>query len=204
MTRIRRLIPWSLVLLRPVLAVAMLTALLAGRLPDGAVLAACIAAFGADYFDGVLARRWGVATPALRKADSFSDTLFYLSLACITWKLHAEELREHSFALALCLGSLAAWTLLDLFRWRRFAGFHSWSAKLFGLGLFVWTVLLYGGGGASVAALTTACVLGLVAHLEGIAISLLLRHDVTDVPTFWHAWRMRREAAGASVRANPE
>jgi hypothetical protein len=94
------------VLLRPVLAVAMLTALFVGRLPDGAVLAACIAAFGADYFDGVLARR--------------------------------------------C---------------------------------------------ASGAALTTACVLGLVANLEGIAISLLLRHDVTDVPTFWHARRMRREVA---------
>jgi CDP-diacylglycerol--glycerol-3-phosphate 3-phosphatidyltransferase len=171
----------------------MLTVLFVGRLPDGAVLAACIAAFGADYFDGVIARRWGVATPALRKADSFSDTLFYLSLAYITWKLHGEELREHAFALALCLGSLAAWTLLDAFRWRRFAGFHSWSAKLFGLGLFVWTLLLYGGG-ASGAALTTACILGLVAHLEGIAISLLLRHDVTDVPTFWHARRMRRSA----------
>lgn len=180
-------------LLRPVLAVSMLTALLAGRPPDGAVLAACIAAFWADYFDGALARRWGVASPALRKADSFSDTLFYLSLAYVTWRLHGAELRTHAFVLALCLGSLAAWTLLDAFRWRRFAGFHSWSAKLFGLGLFIWTLLLYGGGASGVA-LTTACLLGLVAHLEGIAISLLLRRDVTDVPTCWHALRMRREA----------
>ena len=94
---------------------------------------------------------------------------------------------------APCLGSLAAWIVLDAVRWRQFAGFHAYSAKLFGVGLFVWTLLLYGGV-ASAAALPVTCALGLIAHVEGIAISLTLRAYAADVPTLWHALRMRRRA----------
>jgi len=158
------------------------------------VLGACFAAFWADYFDGALARRWGTATRALRKADSFADTLFYLTLAVVTFRLHEGELRSHATALALCLGSLALWIVLDAVRWRQFAGFHAYSAKLFGVGLFVWTLLLYGGV-APDAALTVTCALGVVSNVEGIAISLVLRRYAADVPTVWHAVRMRRAEA---------
>ncbi|APR78575.1 Hypothetical protein A7982_03922 [Minicystis rosea] len=193
-SRLRIAIPWTLVLLRPALAAAFVAGLATETLGDRFVLAACVAAFWADYFDGALARRWGTVTPALRKADSFADTLFYLTLAVVTYRLHADELRAHATALTLCLGSLAAWILLDAVRWRQFAGFHAYSAKLFGVGLFVWTLLLYGGV-ASETALPIACALGLVAHVEGIAISLTLRDYAADVPTIWHAFRMRRRAA---------
>ena len=133
---LRALFPWVLVLLRPVLAAAFVVGLATGTLRDRFVLVACIAAFWADYFDGALARRWNTVTPALRKADSFADTAFYLTLAAVTWKLHRDELSAHATALILCLGSLGAWVALDAVRWRQFAGFHAWSAKLFGVGLF--------------------------------------------------------------------
>src|SRR6202044_2455585 len=138
-----------------------------------------------------LARRWGTVTPALRKADSFCDTAFYLFLAIVTWKLHRDELRAHATWLTLCLGSLGAWILLDAVRWRQFAGFHAWSAKAFGVGLFVWTLLLYGGVSSGLA-LPIACALGCVSHVEGIAISLALKQYAADVPSLWHAWRMHR------------
>jgi CDP-diacylglycerol--glycerol-3-phosphate 3-phosphatidyltransferase len=188
---VRALIPWVLVLLRPVLAAALVAGLATSTLGDRFVLAACIAAFWADYFDGALARRWGTVTPELRKADSFSDTAFYLTLAVTTWKLHGDELRAHATALILCLGSLGAWIVLDAVRWRQFAGFHAWSAKLFGVGLFVWTLLLYGGATTG-PTLAVVCALGCLSHVEGIAISLALKSYAADVPTVWHALRLRR------------
>lgn len=188
---LRALIPWVLVLLRPALAAAFVVGLATGTLADRFVLGACIAAFWADYFDGALARRWNTVTPGLRKADSFADTAFYLTLAAATWRLHPDELHAHATALILCLGSLGAWVVLDAVRWRQFAGFHAWSAKLFGVGLFVWTVMLYGGA-ATGPTLAIVCALGCLSHVEGVAISLALTRYRADVPTLWHALRMRR------------
>jgi len=155
------------------------------------VLWACVAAFVADYFDGALARRWGTVTRALRKADSLADTAFQLTFAYATWRLHGDELRAHRTLVVLCLASLGAWCVLDALRWRQFAGFHAYSAKLFGVGLFVWTLLLYGGATTGMA-LPIVCVLGCVTHVEGMVISLTLKDYAADVPTLWHAWRMRR------------
>ena len=39
--------------------------------------------------------------------------------------------------------------------------------------------------------LVVACVVGTLSHLEGIAISLILRHHAADVPTVLHALRDR-------------
>src|SRR5690348_12078511 len=45
---------------------------------DGFVLAAVVvAAVISDVLDGVIARRMGTATPALRQADTIVDTIFF-------------------------------------------------------------------------------------------------------------------------------
>ena len=48
-----------------------------------------LAAFGSDYFDGVLARRLGVDSAAVRRFDSATDTVFFLCAAWAAWHLHA-------------------------------------------------------------------------------------------------------------------
>ncbi len=186
-----RSVPWFLVAARGAAGLALAAGLVAGGLTDRRVLSLFAIAFLTDYFDGVIARAQGVATRRLRQADSLVDTLFYLVLAAVTQRLHGDVLRRHVTALAVCLGTLAAWTVLDLVRWRAAAGFHSWSAKLFAAALGVWAVALYGFG-ADGPWLVLACAAGTVSHLEGIAISCTLRRHVTDVPTWPHALRLRR------------
>jgi CDP-diacylglycerol--glycerol-3-phosphate 3-phosphatidyltransferase len=192
-------IPWLLVAIRAFLAPLLLVALEADLLTDRWVLAAYAVAFVTDYFDGAIARRLGVATPRLRQADGAADTLFHLVLAWVTWRLHEGELRANGAALLVCLGSAALWYGLDAFRWRKPAGFHAWSAKLFSVAVLVWVVLLYGGYPTG-CSLLVACTLGTVAHLEGIAISLTLRKHVPDVPSLRHAFRLRRAPTLAESR----
>jgi phosphatidylglycerophosphate synthase len=164
---------------------------IAGRaLTDRLVLALFVVAFVSDYFDGVVARALGVVTRTLRQADSAVDTIFYLVLAGATWRSHPDVLARHAAALAVCLATLGAWYLLDLVRWGAAAGFHAWSAKLFAAALGIWAVMLYGFG-IDGPWLVVACLAGTISHLEGIAISLVLRQHATDVPTVLHALRLR-------------
>lgn len=169
-----------------VLAVAVATRVLGDRL----VLWLFVVAFVSDYFDGVAARALNVVTRRLRQADSLVDTVFYVVLAVATEALHPEVLRRHATALAICLGTLAVWYLLDAIRWRAVAGFHAWSAKLFAGTLGLWAIVQYGFG-AGGPWLVVACAAGTLSHLEGIAISLILRRHLADVPTVVHALRLR-------------
>jgi len=188
------LVPWFLVAARAMATLVLAIALAARVLTDALVLWLFVVAFVSDYFDGVIARALKVVTRRLRQADSVVDTVFYLVLAVATWTRHPEPLRRHAVALGVCLGTLAAWYLLDLLRWRAIAGFHAWSAKAFALALGIWAVAQYGfsRGGPW---LVVACVAGTLSHLEGMAISLVLRRHVADVPTVLHALRLRRAAA---------
>ena len=190
LTAVLRHVPWLLVGYRALAGVVMAAFLYAGLLSDAVVLALMVSAVLSDYYDGRIARALGVATPALRTADSTADTLFHLALAWATWVLHGDVVRAHLTVLAFALGSLAAWYVLDLLRWRRLAGFHAWSAKLLGLCLLVWVVLLYGRGDAGWWT-TATLVLATASHVEGMAISLILRRHVSDVPTVVHALRLR-------------
>jgi len=187
-----RFLPWALVAARAAAALALAVGLVATRLTDGRVMALVAIAFSTDYFDGVIARALGVATRGLRQADSVVDTVFYLVLAAATYRLHPEVVRRHLTALGACLGTLAVWAVVDLWRWRAAAGFHAWSAKAFAAALGVWAVALYGFG-ADGPWMVAACAVGTLSHLEGIAISFALPRHFTDVPSFAHALRLRRE-----------
>lgn len=187
---LRPLVPWLLIGARALAALALAGGLVFGGLSDGGALAMVIVAFVSDYFDGVIARALGVVTRQLRQADSVVDTVFYLLLAAVTWRLHPEALRSHRLAIVGCLGTLAVWYLLDLFRWRAVAGYHSWTAKVFALTLGIWAVALYGFG-TNDPWLVVAAVSGTISHLEGIAISLVLPRHQADVRTLVHALRLR-------------
>ena len=64
----------------------------------------------------------------------------------------------------------------------------------------MWAVLLYGFGSDG-PWLIVACTAGTLSHLEGIAISLTLRHHAADVATLAHALRMRRFSTATSPSA---
>jgi CDP-diacylglycerol--glycerol-3-phosphate 3-phosphatidyltransferase len=69
-----------------------------------------------------------------------------------------------------------------------------WSAKLFGVALFLgfFALLVLGSDGLPV---SLAIYLGIVSDIEGLAISFVLREWRTDVPTIFHALRLRHTAA---------
>ena len=73
---------------------------------------------------------------------------------------------------------------------RRIAGYHAWSAKLWGALLFVSLLVLLAIGSAAV--LPLALVAGMVAQADTLAITFVLPAWQSDVPSVWHALRIRR------------
>ena len=195
MTR-RALAPLALTALRALLGPVLV--LLALYRPSPAAFGLCLAlAFLSDVFDGILARRLNVATPGLRRLDSLADTAFYLSASFAAWHLHPDALREHGGALAaLAVLELARYAY-DLLKFRREASYHMWSSKCWGIALFVgfFGLLVFGQGGWPVA---LAVYVGIVADLEGLAISAILPAWHSDVPSVVHALRIRADARNGS------
>jgi CDP-diacylglycerol--glycerol-3-phosphate 3-phosphatidyltransferase len=188
-----RAVPLALTSLRALLApvVAALALLAPSRPAFGGVLAA---AFLSDVFDGIIARRLGVATPTLRRVDSLADTLFYVAATFAAWHLHPAAIARRAGPLAALLALEAARYAFDLLKFRREASYHMWSSKCWGITLFVGLFSLLALGRAGVL-VSLAIYTGIVADLEGIAISLILPRWRSDVATVFHALRIRRDGA---------
>lgn len=188
-----RKVPLALVILRLCLAPILLaTALLH---PDRTIFAAClIGALLSDYFDGVIARRLGIATPALRRLDSIADSIFYVCALVAALATGYELVRPCFPALVVLLLVEALRYVYDIRKFGKEASYHMWSSRLWGLLLFIgmWSLLVLHRGGWPVA---LAIFWGIAADLEGLAISMTLRKWQTDVPTLWHARRLAKTDA---------
>ena len=192
-TACMRKIPLALVILRLCLAPVLLaTALL---YPDRTVFAGClIGALLSDYFDGVIARRLGVATAGLRRLDSITDTIFYVCALVAALVTARELVRPYFPALGVLLLVEAIRYAYDLRKFGKEASYHMWSSKLWGLLLFIgmWELLVLHRDGWPVA---LAIFWGIAADLEGLVISMTLRKWRADVPTLWHACRLAKAGA---------
>jgi phosphatidylglycerophosphate synthase len=189
LARAARSLPLTLTAVRALLGPALiyLAVLWPSRLAFGGCLTA---AFLSDVFDGVLARRLNVATPNLRRLDSIADTIFYLGAAFAAWRLHPSAITERLTPLLVLGGLELLRYVFDLTKFGREASYHMWSSKLWGVALFVGFFALLGLGMSGLP-VSTAIYVGIFADIEGLAISIVLRQWKTDVPTIFHAFRLR-------------
>lgn len=187
-----RLLPLLLVTLRLLLGPAVVFLALTHRRGLWLVIAIVLALLS-DIYDGRIARHYGVATEALRRYDSICDTIFYLSVAVSAWIV------ERAALVAVAKWLIAVATLeviryvFDFVKFRREASYHMWSAKLWGLFLAFSSCALLGWGIGGML-LKMALIIGIVSDFEGLAISMVLQRWAHDVPTIFHALRLREEA----------
>jgi len=149
-----------------------------------------LVAFLSDVFDGIIARRLGIATPLLRRLDSIADSVFYVAAVFAAWYLKPTIINENIIGLAV-LGVLEiARYIFDLAKFKREASYHMWSSKLWGIFLFLgfFNILVMGESGFLVQA---AIYIGIIADAEGLAISIVLKDLKSDVPTLMHALKGR-------------
>jgi len=190
-SKCRALPPLFLTLLRAALAPLLVYLTYYAPRPEWFAICLVIALLS-DIFDGVIARRLGVATPALRRLDSIADSIFYVAAIYAVWVLQPEVILGHAASLTLLFVFEVVRYVFDFWKFKREASYHMWSSKLWGLVLFMafFSVLVLGHAGFWVAA---AIWLGILADCEGLLISIVLPRWKNDVPSIFHALRIRNE-----------
>jgi phosphatidylglycerophosphate synthase len=184
-------LPSALVVVRIVCAPVLLT-LAYWNAPGTNLFVVLVIAFLSDVFDGIIARRLGVATEALRRADSAVDTVFYIAVVIVVFVRYRNIVVSAIIGIILVAALEFFRAVFDLIKFRKMSAYHMWSAKLWGISLFLGfgEVFLRGETGILFSA---AIILGVVTELEGLAASLVLSEWRHDVPTIYHAWAIKRK-----------
>ncbi|MEL6907217.1 MAG: CDP-alcohol phosphatidyltransferase family protein [Planctomycetota bacterium] len=196
--RLRTALPWALVCVRPPLgALGVLVAWL--EWPRWIWLVSFVLAILSDVYDGKLARRFGVATEGLRRADSIADDLFaYASLATF-WIAEPGIVSEHGWGLIALIALDLLRVPLDWWRFGKRSSYHATSMRAFGLSLIPVGVLLMMRGDVH-GFLWLALALGAWAEVEGALMTLILPRWTVDVRHIGVALALRRDArAGAGA-----
>ena len=183
-------IPLVLVISRGILGPVFL--IFAFFLPHPWVFASIlIYAFVSDVADGKIARRLQVADSSLRRLDSAADSLFYICVGISVWILYP-DLVKNEWALIAALLFLEIFRyLFDAFKFKREASYHMWSAKFWGVVLFVASFCIFVTNYETQFIFRICLIVGIISDLEGIAISIILPKWKHDVPTIWHAFKLR-------------
>lgn len=150
-------------------------------------------AFLSDIFDGIIARRFGVSTAKLRQADSWADVCLYLCIAISLWLVNPEAIVAFSMPLSLVIFVQLIWWIVNLLKYGKPASYHTYSAKLWGITLFIATIALFGFNYAGLA-LWLAIIVGIIHTVEEIAMTLILPHWTHDVLSILHALRLRQSS----------
>jgi CDP-diacylglycerol--glycerol-3-phosphate 3-phosphatidyltransferase len=176
-------LPLALTTLRLLLGPVAVAGALAG-MPRWIYLPILVTGTLSDIFDGMLARRLGVATPALRRYDSITDVIYYLFILCAAWILCQPIIRQNGLLLALILLSEALVIFTCYAKFGTYPATHSWLAKFYGLCLLGGLIALLVFNASSWAIIVLAIV-ALVTNTKIIVIHLLMNQPPVDVKSIF-------------------
>lgn len=184
-------IPYLLILLRFLAAIAILfLGFFVGN--QARMLIVILMYFGllTDIFDGIIARKVGVSSEKLRRLDSQTDLIFWLSIGFSTYFLNPEIIQEHWKSISIIFGMEALCYIISIWKFGKETCTHAWLAKLWGLSLLAAFTSIIGFEDAGWA-FYLCIILGFISHLDVILIILILPKWRFDVPSSYHAWKIR-------------
>lgn len=143
-----------------------------------------------DWIDGKLAIWLEQRTELGARLDSGTDAMLYGAVALSVWWLVPEIILAHR---AWLLGVLGTWILSSAVGFVRFGKLPSYHTRAAKLGwLVAGIVILYTVWTGDDAGVPWALALVVATNVEAIAVGLVLPEWRTDVPSVWHALRIRR------------
>jgi len=148
-----------------------------------------ITAFLLDMIDGPVARWTGQLSDLGPRLDSLADFSIFITLPAGVWWLWPEIIIQECIFVALMLGSLILPPLIGLIKFHAITSYHTWLAKLAVTLAAISAVLLVLGGPAW--PLRVATVFCVLAAIEEIAITWILKRPVSDVKTICHVLKRR-------------
>jgi cardiolipin synthase (CMP-forming) len=190
-------IPIALILFRLLMAPTILSlAYFLGEESKPFILILMYLGLISDILDGIIARHYNISSEKLRRMDSQTDMLFWLSIGFSTWILYPKLISNNVIAIRVILAMEVACYIISILRFRKETCTHAYLSKLWGITLLIAFTSLIGFNHAGVP-FTIAIVIGLISHIDRILITLILPKWTHDVPSAYHAFLIRK---GISIK----
>lgn len=149
-----------------------------------------------DIFDGIIARYMNLSSAHLRQLDTKIDRLFWLSGMFSVMILFPSFFINHLLEISILLFlEFLAW-LIGIMKFKNAISFHSLLSKFWAISILVTIldVLIDGHSGLS---FQITFWYGILAQADIIVIAFILPEFQCDIPSSWHALRVRK---GKSIR----
>lgn len=190
-------IPYLLILLRFLSAIVILyLGYFVGETSRTMILILMYFGLLTDIFDGIIARKVGVSSEKLRRLDSQTDLVFWLAIGFTAYWLNSEIIKDHWKSISLIFGMEALCYIISFWKFGKETCTHAWLSKFWGLSLLLTFTFLIGLSTANWA-FYLCLILGLISHIDVILIILILPKWQFDVPSSYHAWKIRQ---GKSIK----
>ena len=146
-----------------------------------------------DVLDGALARRLGQATDFGARLDQWADFALWVSLPLAAWWLWPAILAREAIYVLVALVCMLLPTAIAVAKYRAMPGYHTWSVRLGSVAMGISTPLLLLFDVAW--PFRIAALFQVLCAIDELGITLLLAECRHDVPSVFHAMRMRRTRA---------
>ncbi len=186
-----KLIPSSLILFRFLISPFLLWDAWDGKTSVWFIVG-FVLAFLSDILDGIIARRLGVSTAKLRQADSWADVCLFSSIFISAWLGYQDILMAYPAPLLMVVVAQLIWWVVNLVKYGKPASYHTYSAKLWGITLFIAIISFFGFDYAGIT-LWLTCIVGTIHSLEEILMTLILPVWTHDVLSIFHAFKLREQ-----------
>lgn len=152
-------------------------------------------ALASDFVDGLLARYLNQATELGARLDTCADFATYMTLPFCAWLLWPEVARREARLIISVLIIYIVPFTFSLIKYGRLTSYHTWSAKLSTALIGIGVVIYVSGGTPWVFRL--AMPLLIFTEIEETVMIALLPEWAADVPSAWHALKLRRQTRPA-------
>ena len=138
-----------------------------------------------DVLDGFLARTLHQVTKLGAHLDSLGDFIIYITLALAAWWLWPEIILEEQLSVLAIIISFSLPIVIGLIKFKTLTSYHTWTVKIAVFVTMVSYVVTFSDWARW--PIYVAATVAVIAAIEEIAITLVMRHEHADVRSVWHA-----------------
>ena len=106
-------------------------------------LAFFIVGFFSDFLDGFIARRVGHIPRIVGVLDGYADITLYISTLYFLLKNYSDSLRKYRYYVFGLIGLILISWLFCYLKFGKLTSYHPYSAKLFGISIFLFVAGIY-------------------------------------------------------------
>lgn len=144
-----------------------------------------------DIFDGIIARKQNISSPELRKTDSRVDLIFWLSIGISSYILYPNLITENMIYVWILLFFEFFIYILSFIRFGKDISTHALLSKFWGITLLIAFTNLIGFGQTGFP-FYLCVVSGIISQIDVMLIVLILPRWDHDIPSSYHAYRIRK------------